>query len=1071
MTLADLLRDLELLAHDARMRRMVALGQEARTDSSVAATLADLERGDMYQRSLALYACYGNRDSAPVVRALADPSSGVRALALSLAALTLDDAQALSALGALPARAQHALLKRLSARRRYGPVEEFLAGVPDDQVAPLLAYASPALVAARVERAFDRANAVDWRRLARLHPQLAAELLLSRAEAATALDQRLRWLANAVLPLLARQLPDVAVTLVQRLRAHLPLGTLNLGPLPQNRPDAVADLLLVAGEPVRLPLATIAQRLSPERLRTLVARGLLGQPHAWLATVAPEARAELYRQSGMGWHDAEGVLPLGVVLALPGELRAAEARRHLALPALQTRPAQRLPYAAGLPWGEARAALEPFVRNPAPELRAVALPALVGAARFERDRLPEALQLVLDRRHEQDLVRLAMLRGLADLPPARWGAALLPGLGQTIRDALDAADCSSYTTTAARQLVITLLPFHPAWAAEWLATLGRERGSFGHYSLQQRLSPVDVERIAPALLPVLEAWEPREREQAIFQAAALFGRRLEQFDALVAILERLTHDARPSIAAQALALMARYRRDQLPILVPDLLREDPSWVTQPAVYGYLHRRRQDLLTPFLGQTVFRGRFATGKTRFVLPLLAGFHRWTPTQQATFARLLEQVTRDEQRDSPALFQAINQLAALPTIAPTRIVQLADARNPRLALRDVALRALGCLDGREGVAELLAALNDDRARVAIYVLRRVLLEQPPEQTRALLRAVPLRRVTVAKEVIRLLGDLPAEAGYGDLLAMAHEELHRDVRVALLRALWGHLERPQTWPLLEGAAADADPAIAAGLIRIPAERVSVEAQRRLVALLVSLLGHPVPQVRLDTLVRCATLPIEDAERQLLPPLLAALGSALPDERAAATTAVFATYVGRQAAAVETAVRAIRSNARALVSVVGALHTQMFSNPTSLRPTVEAVVRALADEPLTAVWQAQLAVSGLNWDDAGVVLRRLATTDALHAEATIAAVAAAEERGGQVDGEGLAVLEATLRVEGDPRLRRIALAALVGLAQPPRGWSPELLERLRQYRADPAPLVAAAAWYTLPAEEEQTAL
>ena len=98
----------------------------------------------------------------------------------------------------------------------------------------------------------------------------------------------------------------------------------------------------------------------------------------------------------------------------------AEARRHLALPTLITRPAQRLPYAACLPWDEAQATLEPFIRNPDPELRVVALPALIGVTRYERTRLAEALQIVIARRNEQDPVRQAMVRALADLPPSRW---------------------------------------------------------------------------------------------------------------------------------------------------------------------------------------------------------------------------------------------------------------------------------------------------------------------------------------------------------------------------------------------------------------------------------------------------------------------------------------------------------------------------------------------------------------------------------------------------------------------------------------------------------------------------
>jgi len=122
------------------------------------------------------------------------------------------------------------------------------------------------------------------------------------------------------------------------------------------------------------------------------------------------------------------------------------------------------------------------------------------------------------------------------------------------------------------------------------------------------------------------------------------------------MLEQLTRDSRGWVAGRALAHIANQQPKRLPELIPALLKKDPSWVTQPIVYTYLHRRRQDLLTPLLGQTTYKGRFSTGKTRFVLPLLRGFQRWTPAQQATFAQVLDRLTRDEQRDSPALFMAI-------------------------------------------------------------------------------------------------------------------------------------------------------------------------------------------------------------------------------------------------------------------------------------------------------------------------------------------------------------------------------------------------------------------------------
>ncbi len=134
-------------------------------------------------------------------------------------------------------------------------------------------------------------------------------------------------------------------------------------------------------------------------------------------------------------------------------------------------------------------------------------------------------------------------------------------------------------------------------------------------------------------------------------------------------------------------------------------------------------------------------------------------------------------------------------------------------------------------------------------------------------------MRKVTVAKEVLRLIGELPGGEAYADLLRNGPvSELHRDVRVALLRALWDHLERAETWPILERAATSDDPAIAAGVINIPVDRRSPEVLRRLARLLATLLAHPAPKVRLETLRRCATLPIS---RPRARPASAAAGGA----------------------------------------------------------------------------------------------------------------------------------------------------------------------------------------------------
>jgi hypothetical protein len=77
---------------------------------------------------------------------------------------------------------------------------------------------------------------------------------------------------------------------------------------------------------------------------------------------------------------------------------------------------------------------------------------------------------------------------------------------------------------------------------------------------------------------------------------------------------------------------------------------------------------------------------------------------------------------------------------------------------------------------------------------------------------------------------------------------------------------------------------------------------------------------VRLDTLQRITQLPLSDTEQALAEPLLATLASSLPDEREAAASAIFTTYIGRDAPLVGKAVERILADRRTVVTV-----TQVF--------------------------------------------------------------------------------------------------------------------------------------------------
>ena len=70
---------------------MVELGRTARSDAATAAILAALAGGGRYERYLAAQATFGSGDAAAVLRALADPTHMVRALAIQVVPLACDD--------------------------------------------------------------------------------------------------------------------------------------------------------------------------------------------------------------------------------------------------------------------------------------------------------------------------------------------------------------------------------------------------------------------------------------------------------------------------------------------------------------------------------------------------------------------------------------------------------------------------------------------------------------------------------------------------------------------------------------------------------------------------------------------------------------------------------------------------------------------------------------------------------------------------------------------------------------------------------------------------------------------
>ncbi len=1071
MTPKELLQTCEPLTHNERMRRMVEYGRVAAGDASTAAAIEALEHGNTYERSLSLQSCFGSRDSAHVLRALTDPSGHIHRQALSLAVLLCSDDEIQIALDALQPDLKKALLRQLHSRRRQPVIDtyiETLAAKRDPLLEDLLPFASREVVARHLDQLADQLPLIVWQRLARRHPELTIAQLSASVMESKEYDPLLTLRINTALRPLARFAPDLALGFVRTISATIPLARLELQALLKQRPNEIVDLVLQSQEQTPLRFTTVARRLDSERLVAL----FTSYPdtidtESCFRKLTPAQRLAAYNPCGAGWRSVEGILPYDIVTALPAEPRVKEGRRHLALPVLATRLQERFSYAAFLPWDEARALLDTPLRSPDAELRSAALRTLIAATRYERAHLADALQLVRTRRNEQDPVRCVMLTALAALPHGIWRVEHLEDLAQIIQDALNATDLSWASARAAEQLVVQLFPFHAQWSATQMANIYSKRGQVNIYALGQYLSDADIQRIAPELMPILTAWQRQEKEWLLIRLAVALGKRLQAFDGLIDLLTTIIDSTLNSYCADtALSLLLKHRRARAATLIPALLKKDKSAITLRSVYSYLHRYRQDLLTPFLGRRPYGGRFDSGRTRFVLPLRDGFYRWTPAQQHIFAQTLLEIanaTKDQHRTSYEVRSCIQGLAAMPDLDPALIVQFAS--DKRQDVRDSALRALGRLDAGKGIPTLLEALNDERARIAIYALRHALLAMPPAKALSMLRSAPLTMVTVAKEIVRLIGDLSTEEAYRELLAMEAGELHRDVRVALLRALWEYAKRPEVWEIFMRAARSPEAAIARGVVHIPGYGLPEQARKRLVLLMETLLQHPEPEVRMDTLRRCRQYPLPDSEHMLVSRLLSLINSPLPGEGDQAAEVFFTFYAGNDIQLVSGAIHDLLPNRRALKIASAAYISTLHFARRNFLPTTRAILEVLAQDRLTLSLRIELLIAGLPWEEVGNELASLAPE--LHADALVVAEQAIQSANIRPEAR-LLDLERLLSQSADERLRRLALAALVAHARRPgsKSWDDEMLARLRSYRNDPAPLVAEAAQFTIVPDE-----
>jgi hypothetical protein len=1112
----SLLADLEPLTNSARIRRMVDLGRAAaRGDEGARSTLAGLRASaSVYARLLALDAAGAGRDGASVLAAVSDPSRSIRSRAVRLAPLACDDAQAGLALARIvERRSLRWLASALVKQKRPAPVDELLSRRlnqgRDPEATDLLPFGSEAAVTAHFKAIEGAGSPLTWMRLAVRHPAFTASTLTRELAGVTSLDPRQRYRILPVLEPIAKAAPDASLKLVKALfdcgeEPSMLAGVFR--ELVRRRPREAFDLLRARHEnsrPVRPPGAfgivrfdKVAHRLGPERLEYIITKAWSTlsdgkRAKRWFLRLSSDDQASVVRaflkhgRGGFGaflfrhipadgpdagdrerayqrWSSAaqasDGTISPDTLDWLPRDLREREAKRHLLNCAtLVTKPERRILYARLLPFAEAKAFLAPWLGHPEGEERARAQRVLLASVLHDPPAIHDALASIRARKNEQDPVRLAMIEALAALPVARFPSETLSAVGGVVQDALDAADLSNATSAAVQRLVVRLFRIDGPWGARWLARLLEVRGSVSTYGLGDGLTEPEVRTLSPALAELAATWSTRERASALINLAQSLGIRLNVVDPLLDALERLARDLPfAGVAAISIGLLKEHARPRFARLVPELIAEDRSFVLLSDVAAYVSRKRQDMLAPLLDSKPMTGRFASGRTHWIIDFGGGYGRWTATQQTRYSHGLLGLLQEDKREVPTARFAISTLVRLAFADASAVLPFAADKRP--PVREIAVRALPWLDAGEGVPVLFDCLGDDRARYAIYALRKAFSEMPRAAVLEHLRAVPTSKVTVAKEVVRLLGELSGDDAYQDLLRLDRPGLHRDVRIALLRALWDHLEREETWAVFERASVDPDWVLASKLVDIPLGRLSAAAEERVVGLLAHILSRPEPEARLDLLKRAAYIPLRDERRALFKRLVEHMGADAPDEAAAALSAALHRMAASETSAISARIRALLSRRRHLVAFVPVVTSKLGAySPERHVRVAEELATALRADPLAVPHYLEVAGRVFDWKRLAEALIDLAARDLLHSDAMVAAASAIK---GCVHPEPL---EERLAAERDPRLRRLAVKALKQAASPKHGWTKARRARLETYQKDPSPLVAGAASFLFP--------
>ena len=856
-----LIDEISRLGPSDRRRRLLTVGRDMKDEPGLEQRIQELHAGSAFARDAALTLAVAAGRASHVRLATVDPSRHLRlraARALPWMAGAEDIAP--SFVEGLPADARKALLRAVAFRAPVaaeGLVEALATKSPHDAATALVACG-----ASTVQRLLPvLGHRVGmWRMLVRRHPEAVLSWIEAEMKAAPSRAIRRVWRKFwAPLHHLAEFRGEATLDFVVR---WAPVDTIpecvagRIGSWTRAYPSKVFRLLMrpgyraeLVGQGLPRAVAREARHFSDKEMDSL-AEALAESPYhlaALLKRLAPSRRAGPFEAARRASGKADVLWPDPLLEVLPHQVRHREVRRMLEWEHIKEDPARRLDLLRYLDLGTTRAELEADCRAGDVTVRATAYCRLINATGAQRGETTATLRFLEKGRAERDEVRFNILGSLADLPPRRFQEADAASLTSLLRAAADAQDLSHGTATAAGNFALRLLDVQadPALADVGLDAVVRlvRRTGQSVVSLERgRVAPGTADRVAKALLPVLEEFRRRGSHQTVLALTSGLDPAGQALATLDPFLEAATKSADTPQARQAIEYWLRPPRTR-EARIRSLLDEDRSVVEIWTILSHLSRCRPDWMVEVLLAPEVGGRFRQPDAPWAPEVHGSMDHWAPRQLEAYGARWRAFAVDADRDIGFRVAAIRAMSRTPDARARDFEGILGSGE--VALVDAALTALGRLDDGTGVEGMLPShLSGDHVHAAMAALRRRAWCMAPAARDELLHRSLARedlKLAARKDLVLLLSVFGGEQNFRKVVALGNAEtLHRDLRISAGVAARSFLPRPEAWSVLDRLAKSADLDEATSLLNQDPDLLGTEERLRYAALVAAVARHP---------------------------------------------------------------------------------------------------------------------------------------------------------------------------------------------------------------------------------------